>query len=114
MIIVLIVAKSSLLGDAMESQLAQEQDLRVYRMRSRDQRAVDQAIDLYRPGVIIIEEEILGNDGIITTSLFRNQGRLLVIIISAEKHQIQIWDSYQVPVSGLAGLVTLIKSVDRM
>jgi hypothetical protein len=45
---------------------------------------------------------------------FRDDGRLLVITIGPEKHDLYICESYQIPNPGMAQVVNLIRAFSRI
>src|SRR5688500_14792981 len=109
MIRVLVMAESSLLADAIVSNLAQEANLDVLRITRPDQSKISEAI-LEDCSVLIIIKDGNSNDAFITANhLFRDYGCLRVITISPQKHHLHICDSYDMPISGMTQVINLAK-----
>ena len=110
MIRVLVMANDSILADAIMSLLAEEVDMDVLRVTPCEPGKVDQAIREQRSVVIIVEEGTSEDKKLIAPrNLFREYDHLRILTISPEKHHLHVCESYQVPVSGMAQLVHLVR-----
>jgi len=114
MVRVLVVANHSLLADAIEWMLAQEIDLDVLRLTHRELGNVDQAIREHRSVLIFVAEGVSEDELMAARDWFRDDGRLLVITIGPEKHDLYICESYQIPNPGMAQVVNLIRAFSRI
>jgi len=113
MIRVLVIAGSSLLADAIVSNLAQEANLDVIRIKQHDPTKISEAIPEGCSVLIIIEDENSADAFITANNLFQDNGSLRVITISPEKHHLHICDSYEMPISGMTQVVNLAKGFSQ-
>jgi hypothetical protein len=113
MIRVLVIAESSLLGDAIVSRLAQEDNLDVVRIKQHDLRKISKAIPERCSVLIIIEDGDSDAAFITANNLFQDYGCFRVITISSEKHHLHVCDSYDMPVSGLTQVINLAKGFSQ-
>lgn len=113
MIRVLVMAESSLLADAIASNLAQEVNLKVLRLTQHDPSRVSEAIHEACPVLILIEEKKSNHTFITANDLLRDYGCFRLITISAQKHHLHICDSYELPISGMAQVTNLAKGFNR-
>lgn len=113
MIPVLVLAESSLLADAIASNLAQEANLKVLRLTQHDPSRVSEAIREDCSVLIIIEEGKNNHAFITADDLFRDYGCFRIITISPQKHHLHICDSYEMPISGMAQVINLAKDFNQ-
>jgi len=113
MLRVFVLANESLLADAIVADLSQDTALDVLRLTQHDPSKVHQAIREEGAVVIIVEEGKSNDAIIIANDLLRDCGCFRMITISLQKHHLQIYDSYQMPISGMAQVIGLAKSFNR-
>jgi len=111
---ILVMANDSVLADAIVSLLTEEIDMDVLRVTRREPRKIDQAIREHRSVVIIVEEGTSEDKLITASDLFRDHDRLRILTISPEKHHLHICETYQVPISGMAQLVNLVRDFSQV
>jgi hypothetical protein len=113
MIRVLVMAESSLLADAIISNLAQDPNLDVLRI-GQDHRSKLAEVIREDCAVLIVIEEGNSNYAFITANnLLRDFGCLRMITISSQEHHLHVCDSYDIPISGITQIVNLAKGVGR-
>lgn len=113
MIRVLVMASDSLLADAIVSNLAQDASLEVRRLRQHDPGPLSQTAHEDFSVVILVEETASTRISITASDLLRKHRCIRIITISAQNHNLQICDGYEIPVSGMRQVLDLAKSFDR-
>jgi hypothetical protein len=110
---VFVLANESLLADVIVANLTQDTALDVVRLSQHDPSILHQAI-CEECSVVIIIEEGESNDAILTANdLLLSYGCFRMITISLQNHHLQIYDSYQMPISGLEEVINLAKNFNR-
>jgi hypothetical protein len=113
MLPVLVLANESILADTIVANLTQDAVLDVLRLTHHDLSKVHQSIR-EKCSVVIIVEEGNSSDAIITAhDLLLENGCFRMITISLQNQHLQVYDSYQMPISGMAQIISLAKSFYR-
>jgi hypothetical protein len=93
--------------------LAQDPTLDVLRLTFKDPSKLHQAICEECLVVIIVEAGKSDDANITANDLLRENGCYRMITISLQNNHLQIYDSYQIPISGMAQIIGLAKSFIR-
>jgi hypothetical protein len=110
---VFVLANESLLADVIVANLTQDTALDVVRLPQHEPSMLHQTIR-EECSVVIIVEDGESNDAILTANdLLRDYGCFRMITVSLQKHHLQIYDSYQMPISGLEEVIGLAKNFNR-
>jgi chemotaxis response regulator CheB len=109
MIKVLIAATSSIMGEAIEQFLNCEEDLRVKLILLPPYVDLKLEIDRLRPDVVLIEDDVLAHFKLNTEARSLDLSRIHLITVSMYKNEVEIDQSYWVPIKGLTDLLPLIR-----
>jgi hypothetical protein len=113
MVRVLVMSNDSLLADAIVSNLSQETTLDVLRLTHQNPNKVYQALLEDCPVVIIVEDGKAGDVVITDTDLLKSSGCFRLITVSLQTTHLRIFDSYQMPISGITQVIELAKGFDH-
>ena len=111
MIRVLVMAESSLLADAIVSNLAQEANLAVLRLTDHDPSMISEARGC--SVLIMVEEGKPHHPFIPANDMLRDYGCFRLITVSPQKHHLHVWDRYEMPISGMAQAAALAQGFSR-
>ena len=111
MIRVLVMAESSLLADAIVSNLTREANLDVLRLTYQDPSMISEVRD---SSVLIMVEEGKSRYPFITANdLLEDYGCFRLITVAPQKHHLHVWDRYDMPISGMAQAADLAQGLSR-
>jgi hypothetical protein len=113
MIGVLVMASDSLMADAIVSNLEQDATLRVRRIINQEADQVAQVLHEDCSVVIIVEDGRSNDSSITAGHLLRQDRSLRIITISSQKHNLHIYDGYEMPASSMAQVVRLAKGFNQ-
>jgi hypothetical protein len=94
------MAESSLLADAIVSDLTREANLDVLRLTYHDPSMIAEARDC--SVLIMIEEGKSRHPFITANDLLRDYGCFRLITLAPQMHHLHVWDRYDMPISGMA------------
>ena len=103
------MANDSLLADSIASMLTGEADLDVVRLTQRELGKDDQY-----SVVVIIDEGEAHNESNKAADLFWDHNTLLVIMISLKRHDIYVYESYQLVNPEMERVIEIVREFGRM
>jgi hypothetical protein len=109
MVRILIVANVPILGEALETVIAHERGMEVFRFDPGAGDNLAGEILHIQPDVIIAEDDTVNETLSASSGNILDQGRLLVIRISSEKEIMQVCEARHIPVTSMADIVEIIK-----
>jgi hypothetical protein len=112
---VLVAINQSLLGDALVDLLAQDEALQLYRLAATQPHALLQALDEphIEPQVIIVDELLFTNELYDRAGQMGKNGRLQLLILSAEHNQIHVYQSFRLTITSAHDLTNLITTFHK-
>lgn len=110
---VLVVVKSSILGEAIERLLRRADDVLAMQIILSTEDILRAAIERFQPTVIIIEGRLPGFNLIEPDIISADLRNYRIITISSENNKADVVDMFRMPVTGLEDLLTHVKGTNR-
>lgn len=104
---VLVLENEFLLNAGLRSLLSKEEDLEVMAAKFTGQTEIFQIIDTFQPDVVVMEEELVENGGMLVTSM-KGHPNLKAIVVHWENNQIEIYESQKVVIRELQDFLSVI------
>lgn len=108
MIRVLVMGNESVLAKFIESSLARETDVEVFRA-TRDELGTHRDYSI----VIVVDEEIDGDETMKLQEIVGGENALLLVRVSLKSRHVQVEESYQIANPGIDQLVSLFREFNR-
>lgn len=106
---ILVVATDTLPGAGLEILLSREADLEVISLASEVETDLIEAIELYMPDAVVIDQKSLTKEVSITRLLTANPNPPL-ILVSTESNYIQIYRKHEILLTKATDLAEVIRS----
>lgn len=104
---VLVLENEFLLNAGLRSLLSKEEDLEVMAVKLSSQTEVFQIVDVFQPDVVVMEEELIENGGMLVASM-KGYPKLKAIVVHWEDNQIEIFESQKVVIRELQDFLSVI------
>lgn len=110
MVRILIVANVPILGEALETCIAHEEEMEVFRIDPGVGDDIAGEILRIQPDVLVIEDDRVNTVLSLSNQNLLDHGHLLVIRISSEREIMHVCEARHVPVTSMADIVETIKA----
>jgi len=106
---VLVFGNGLLLGAGIVNLLSRESDLEIVEISSHDTAALTRQVEVFQPAVVVLDELTYLADRTKLLAFFENYSEIQLIMVSADRNLIRIYQGQQVAITQAADFIDIVR-----